>query len=441
MTAPVIKPTIQLFLYDLQEGLGQKKEQIKQNRLKFWQRIYKKITSDDELKEYKENENSESRVIVSLYGTSDKKAFNNHNIDGGHYAFQLGDTYILFIDCSGEKDKTNNLEDIYQLIDKNFQINEPTIGKTCLILGQLPANCQNIEQTAKDYYSEVVALNLNWDKEKVKTENPSQLLGGYLFECQRFPKQWLSTDKIEAEHHLVWLFPNDITQNKTTEIININTNLIRLFCHRHKIILAYYQSRQLKDQLKNSYAEIKEIIATFIKDKNNPEKMQETLTKTLDILANLAVKLNDLLLQKRTLEINLENYNNQIEILQKKDSLANLESFQKFSQVAENQYLKQIESDYTSLSPALTLLENFIKTIEGFNQIEQTRTEQNLNLTIGISGLGLAASGITATLISTQIPTPQPNTKEAYSLSHAFAISFAVFIGWAIGVFWNYKRR
>ncbi len=88
----------------------------------------------------------------------------------------------------------------------------------------------------------------------------------------------------------------------------------------------------------------------------------------------------------------------------------------------------------------MTLLENLIKTIEGFNQIEQTRTEQNHTIVIGATGAGLAASGITATLISSQIPTPPPNTKEAYSLPFSFLVSFGILLPFVIAILWRLRR-
>ncbi|MCT7952447.1 hypothetical protein NG798_21880 [Ancylothrix sp. C2] len=442
MTPPINKPTIQIFLYDLQEGLGQDNEAINQNRLKFWQRINKDITIKD-IENYQAYEKPESTNLVSLGGET-RKSFENNLLDGWYAPFQFGDNYILVISNCGDEKKENSLEKIKQQITNKFDIEKPTLGKTWLILRQLPANF-SIEEIAKDCYTKIQP-NYS-ENDKVKTAKPNQLLGGYLVEYWRPPQNWLSLDKetarkqteilkekaqlhtLENHHYLIWLFPNDIP---TKDITDINQYLIRLLCHRHKIIWAYYQSRQLKDNLKQSYTQIEKIIATFIADKNKPQKMQQNLTTTLDILATFAVRLNQLFLQKRTVEINLESYKEQLQKLIKElpegSPQPHLENFQQFSKLAKEKYLRQIESDYTSLSPGMTLLENLIKTIEGFNQIEQTRTEQNLTLTIGITGAALAASGVTATLISTQIPNPQPHTKEGISLTSAFFGSFSLVI-------------
>ena len=80
--------------------------------------------------------------------------------------------------------------------------------------------------------------------------------------------------------------------------------------------------------------------------------------------------------------------------------------FEKFSQFAENKYLRQIERDYSSLSPGLLLVENSIKAVESLNQIEQTRSDRRLNTTLTIASVGVATSAVVAPVI---VATPPPN--------------------------------
>ncbi|MEQ9667358.1 hypothetical protein [Coleofasciculus sp. G2-EDA-02] len=40
MSDAIIYPSINLFLYDLQAGLGQNSQQLDQNRRRFWQKVY-----------------------------------------------------------------------------------------------------------------------------------------------------------------------------------------------------------------------------------------------------------------------------------------------------------------------------------------------------------------------------------------------------------------
>jgi hypothetical protein len=49
-------------------------------------------------------------------------------------------------------------------------------------------------------------------------------------------------------------------------------------------------------------------------------------------------------------------------------------------------------------------LQNLANTINGIIEIEQTKSDRNLNKTIAIASTGLATSGVTATILSTKIP-------------------------------------
>lgn len=52
----LIYPTVDLFLYDLADGLGQNNEEIQENRRRFWQRIYQDSLSDKKLAELQDAE-------------------------------------------------------------------------------------------------------------------------------------------------------------------------------------------------------------------------------------------------------------------------------------------------------------------------------------------------------------------------------------------------
>lgn len=77
-----------------------------------------------------------------------------------------------------------------------------------------------------------------------------------------------------------------------------------------------------------------------------------------------------------------------------------------------------------SLIPELTLLENLISTLRGIIDIENTKSEKALNVTVGIAGMALATSGVTATVLSTQIS--PPNQGNYKSIDEAFWLSMGV---------------
>ena len=94
--------TIDLFLYDLGEGLGEDTTKIKTNRKRFWQRIYPNIT-DEKLEDLQTRENSFS-TFIKLFDPNDKFIpFAESDLDGYYYPVKIGDTYGLQIDYSGKK--------------------------------------------------------------------------------------------------------------------------------------------------------------------------------------------------------------------------------------------------------------------------------------------------------------------------------------------------
>lgn len=97
----LIFPTLDLFLYDLGEGLGHSKEKIKENRHRFWQRIYNNSLSEEKLASLRAAEQTFSSYIELLDSQRIEKF--KHPLDGFYYPVKLGDTYALQIDCSGKK--------------------------------------------------------------------------------------------------------------------------------------------------------------------------------------------------------------------------------------------------------------------------------------------------------------------------------------------------
>lgn len=79
----------------------------------------------------------------------------------------------------------------------------------------------------------------------------------------------------------------------------------------------------------------------------------------------------------------------------------------KFSEFVKEKYVWQMESDNRSLSAGLRLLENAIQTIEGIIEIERAESDRALNVTIAAAGVGIATSGVAASVYAGQIKTPQ----------------------------------
>jgi hypothetical protein len=59
----LIYPTVDLFVYDLADGIGQNDEKISQNRAQFWQKIYGDKISESQLENLKQAETETAEYI------------------------------------------------------------------------------------------------------------------------------------------------------------------------------------------------------------------------------------------------------------------------------------------------------------------------------------------------------------------------------------------
>ncbi|MBD2605014.1 hypothetical protein H6G81_10850 [Scytonema hofmannii FACHB-248] len=417
----LIYPTVDLFVYDLQEGLGQTDEQINQNRHHFWRKIkpelnkdYQTLNSQEQglLKQLALLEKAEADYVELL--VPKKKEHFQPDLEGYYRALQLSDTYALQVDCSIINDNNSKPISRFQDIKKNIESridNQPgKLGQTWFVWGQLSKiyNDEEIQAIAQECYKQI---NPN-SQSKIDFKKQGNFLGATAFEVWEQPNALVNENSF---HVLICLFPaqrslDDITKN----IANIYFDLNRLFCYRHKIIWAYHQSRKLKSKLKKDFHEVQQIVKKVSElgqqinaGKLNLQELQETLTDTLTILSHYEIDLSYLDDQGRTIEVNLNNYKKRLEKISKENSNNQLQFLQEFSEFSAEKYLQQVKTDYINLSPGLTLLQNLISTIQGTIDIYQAKSDRHLEEFIGIAGVGLATSQIGSAVILAEIPKNQ----------------------------------
>ncbi|WP_204103374.1 MULTISPECIES: hypothetical protein [Spirulina sp. CCY15215] len=157
----LIYPTIDLFLYDLRDGLGDSPEAIKQKSSAFWQRL----PNGDRALVEEEKEGSFIELLPQKYQPLPD------NKNGFYYPVKLNDTLALQIDYSanlqGSKQpcKIKTLAENKKFIIRDRQGKPGTLGETWLIWGQLAEIDQNLEETAKQCYA--VFSNETWQIEGI----------------------------------------------------------------------------------------------------------------------------------------------------------------------------------------------------------------------------------------------------------------------------------
>jgi len=413
----LIYPTVDLFVYDLADGSGQNENKISQNRQNFWQKIYGDEISASQLEKLKQAETATTDYI-ELLGKNNLANFESP-LEGYAYPVKIGDTYAVQFDLSGKigpEDKKFAPEEIDRLGWQKEKIisrvNPPaTIGQSWLVWGQLTADDQDALATAKNCYTKLNLFpNAKWDRD-------FQIAGKFL--DADFYELWLppgDRGNIDQNYHvLICLFPcsgqsiRDI--NKTVEKLYVH--LMRLFAYRNKVIWAYTQSRQLKADLKDASRTIQQIVTQLPEQVNarkvDLKELQQSLVNYLTLFSDYANYISRLEEQENTIKTNLKNYEKRLGTIGEKmgSDRTDFKFMENFSIFATEKYVCQVEADNRSLSGKLRLLENAIQTIEGISEIERAKSDRTLNVTIAAAGVGIATSGVAASVYAGQIKPPQ----------------------------------
>jgi hypothetical protein len=460
----LIYPTLELFLYDIREGLGQHTQRIDDNRKHFWQRIYSELQNNSATKEFqdetfidklKESEKSEANFI-ELLGADIVKHF-ERPLEGYYHPVLIGDTYALRVNCSGvytdgvrqsnyKPQPLKNLHSIQEEILSHINRQPGTIGQTWIMWGQLTDVHQNPTQIALECYKQLAPAPHNWERD---LKSKGQFLGATVFELWCPPSDWSAPDKLSENYHLlILLFPPNQSINLVGDsIAEIYLDLIHLFCYRNKALWAYGNSCQLAAKLKVETISIQSTIrnASQLHQQKTPSDLQmkrlrEILSNSLTLFSRYAANLSDLNALGRTIEINLENYAKQLKTMEKVEAGSDLEFLAEFSQFAAAKYLRQIEIEHTSLSYGLPSLENLIRTVEGIIGTYQTQSDRALNSTIAAASVGLATSAvlITSTVAANVLVAQQYENRDTVSFqSIALGVSLlagalASLIAWKI---------
>lgn len=453
----LIYPTLDLFIYDIRDGLGDNNADRIANQQHILRRFPERVHSLLEQRDAMEGE------YVELLGKRGRETFERstrqYSLKGWYYPVGLGDSYGLLLDCSVEHSlghpelakqeaiPTSCFAGLKAEIEKRLANTPSTIGQVWMLSGQLSNfNPDNAEAIAKEC-SQVSALNLNWD---LDFRGKSPFLGGMLFEfCSyrlHIPSELpdtLSIQDIQDNHYvIIAIYPDTKTARKASEF---NFDWLRLFAYRSKILWAYGQSQYLKQKLQDDFVAIQQYGKDFNKAKSgklNLKKLRQTLVNAQETLWRYSVNLNYLSTQKRTIEINLLNYERRLETIQRKlnaqqndndldllqqviekqletikqkitnlQTPRDLECLQEFIEDVKHKYLEQTKNDYESLNIGLTLITDLINAIRGVTEIERSERDRNFQSTIAIVGVGLAASSFVAS-ITGQFP-GATNPKEA----------------------------
>jgi len=436
MSEQIIYPSIDLFLYDLKDGLGQKQSKIDQNCRTFCQKIYGELDEKSFQEKYAQIQKYQNTDVdvIELLETQIRKF--QSPLDGYYYPLQIGDSYALQVNDSGKRDangqyndEPQNIKDepflrLKQEITQHISRQTGTIGQTWLLWGKLTSQKTDaeIEDIAQKCYTQIVS-NYDWKRDFI---GKGKLEEGTIFELWYCPqnvgvngKEFWEKFRQESHHVFIWLFPDNISPDEMRKRVqSVYYEFLRLWQYRHKVVWSYYQSRYQKTLLKKEYVEIQpsikqagELPRLLQTNSLKLSKLQETLSANLINLSDYTIALNYLENQSRTIQLNLDNYKSRLDEMQKKYAGSDLEFLQTFSnsEIYAKKYQRQVEADLANLNPGLSLLQNLNSTVQGIIDLEQTKSDRTLNNTIAIAGVGLATSQIASAVILAEIPQETKN--------------------------------
>jgi hypothetical protein len=450
----IIYPTIDLFLYDLRNGLGESQDEINRNRAYFQKKLPESVHQSLFQKDsYFEDEYVELLTKPNFFETSDEP----YPLQGYYYPVRLGDTYGLLLDCSvnnqTEPQPAECFKELRTEIERRLNNQTATIGQTWMVSGWLPNSEAKPEDIAKACYKALMPSS-NWEQD---IEGQGQFLGATIFELSRYrlvmaegPASLKTIHNIqENQHVIIILYPDKATAEKSARFYS---DWMRLFDYRHKILWAYGQSRLLKQTIKKYFTTIEEDRKSI--NLNQPkerefERCRTTLIRVQDALNNYTIDLNRLEFQNRTIDINLSNYKKRLERIEEKAG-GKLEFFENFTKLVTDKYQLQITKDSENLERGMKLQENMINAVRSRVEVAKAERDRNFQDAIAILGVGWSVASFLPSpdklsenandpvrIFLTQSPLPPAWVKPAIPLVYKVSVALvAAALAWLLIRLW-----
>jgi hypothetical protein len=298
----------------------------------------------------------------------------NPKIYGSIYPLRIHDTYTADLTFYYQ-DATIKVADLNQLNPQGCLLPnaiKPSLGQT-LLLYAAPAVYETYPKLADECVTAFV--------HNQQQASPEFRAEGILFGSPIFEYDSREDDAAKRCHILVWLQDNPETLQFATS--TFNSYLMNLLCSRAKIVFVYREARkkyriaqQIVGELENNlpkFGEIEREQDRQVKLRNLKDLLAEVRTKMLACTQQVRYLQED----RNTIDINAENYG---EALTRIRSLSiegdNLDFWQRFLDLAENTYQRQIEIDLNYLIASQDLFQQSISTVRGMVEIEQVEFDR-----------------------------------------------------------------
>ncbi|MEM6751367.1 MAG: hypothetical protein AAF630_00025 [Cyanobacteria bacterium P01_C01_bin.38] len=341
--------------------------------------------------------------IQDTYAIDLTLRYSNTKVNETHSTELHPDNYVKVADLKGlNKDNC--------LLPNNIN---SSLGQTLVFFAKTLEEFED-EESLQNFADDCVKALITEEKFQelqIYCQSQGQLLGSPIFEYNN------DADSPQQQCHiLIWLNTNPETTKHEENgeyyypLINLLLCRNKIKYLRHKAILCNQQARKeysLLEKIVNEFSQIKHNI------RNNLQRLQQLLIEVPELSFDYARYIRDLQAHKTTIEASLKNYRLQFDKIEKLYNQNDLEFLSSFSKLAQNTYIKQINTDLAYLTPANNLFKQMTETIRGMVEIEQAKLEEenierekSLEDTIQVVGVALGGGGIAAASISAHIDKP-----------------------------------
>ncbi|UNU23837.1 hypothetical protein [Microcoleus vaginatus] len=389
-------PSISLYPFHLRDDRDEGYKQVAKNARYLWENLADNVGKEFNINElnslreklicYKNGDyypdgEGENLTLVKLL-IPDGKTLNfqpitepdNQKLDGFIYALRLQDTYTADLTFY-YKNVTIKVGDLTRLNPEGCLLPnaiQPSLGQT-LLLYAAPAVYNTYRKLADESVKAFVQ-----DKQPASVDFRAE---GKLFGSPIFEYDSREDDARQRCHILVWLQDNPQTLKSATPAFY--SYLMNLLCSRAKIVFVYVEARKKYRQAQQIVGELEKKIRELraIESEQNREvklqKLKELLAEVHTKMWDFAQQVRYLQEDRNTIDTNAENYG---EALARIKGLCisgdNLDFWQRFLDLAEDKYRRQIEIDLNYLIASQNLFQQSISTVRGMVEIEQVELDR-----------------------------------------------------------------
>ncbi len=390
-------PSISLYPFHLRDDRDEGYKQVAKNAQSLWENLADNVGKEFNINElnslrdklicykngvYYPDGEGENLTLVKKLLLPDGKTLNfqpitqpdNQKLDGFIYALRLQDTYTADLTFY-YKNVTIKVADLTRLNPQGCLLPnaiQPSLGQT-LLLYAAPAVYNTYRKLADESVKAFVQ-----DKQPTSVDFRAE---GKLFGSPIFEYDSREDDARQRCHILVWLQDNPQTLKSATPAFY--SYLMNLLCSRAKIVFVYGEARKKYRQAQQIVGELEKKLPE-LRAIESEQNRQVKLQKLKELLAEVRTKMWDFAQQVRylqedrnTIDTNAENYG---EALTRIRGLCipgdNLDFWQRFLDLAEDKYRRQIEIDLNYLIASQNLFQQSISTVRGMVEIEQVELDR-----------------------------------------------------------------